>query len=94
VSSMAKVGDVVNHRGQWIVVAPTHCPKGHRLGPNQTLVGNVSCRGHGSGHTIWHCLECPVTELPTYGPALGSHCTVMDGPADVRVGLGAARDRQ
>jgi hypothetical protein len=35
-------------------------------GPKKSLVGHVACRGHGSGHLIWHCLACPNDELPTY----------------------------
>ena len=82
---MAVVGDLVNHRGKWVTLAPTHCPKGHVLGPGRVLVGHVACGGHGGGgHTLWHCLKCPVEELPTYGPPLASHCTVMNGPAAVR----------
>jgi hypothetical protein len=58
--------------GKWIIHPPTRCPNGHNLGPNQVLVGHVACWGHGSGHTIWHCLACPQEEPPTYGPPLGS----------------------
>lgn len=35
---------------------------------------------------IWHCVVCPDEEPPTYGPALNTHCTVMNGPAAVRMG--------
>jgi hypothetical protein len=67
------------------VVPPTRCAHGHELGPRQVLVGHVACGGHGSGHTIWHCLACPRDEPPTYGPLLGSHCSVLNGPASVRI---------
>jgi hypothetical protein len=81
VSAMVRIGDVVKRRGKWAVVAPTHCPRGHRLGPNRSQVGHVACRGHGGGHIIWFCRTCPNDEEPTYGPPLGAHCTVLDGPA-------------
>jgi hypothetical protein len=61
-------GDLIRRRGKWTTEAPTHCPNGHRLGPNRSLVGHVACSGHGGGgHTIWHCLECVAI---TYGPLL------------------------
>lgn len=84
-ASMARVGDVVNHRGKWLVVPPTHCPHGHPLEPYKVLVGHIACRGHGSGHTIWHCTTCPATEPPVYGPPLNTHCSVLNAPADHRL---------
>jgi hypothetical protein len=68
--------------GRWITEAPTHCPQGHELGPNQVLVGHVACSGHGGGgHTIWHCVEC---EGVVYSPPLAAHCAALEGPAKVR----------
>lgn len=61
---MAVVGDLVQRRGKWITLAPTHCPHGHPLGPGQVLVGHVACGGHGTGHTLWHCATCPAEEPP------------------------------
>jgi hypothetical protein len=81
---MAVVGDLVNHPRQ-VGHSRAHTLHGHLLGPGRVLVGHVACGGHGGGgHTLWHCLDCPVEELPTYGPPLASHCTVMNGPAAVR----------
>ena len=52
-------GDLVRTTdGKWVTEAPTRCPNGHTLGPNQVLVGHVACLGHGGGHTIWHCRTC------------------------------------
>jgi hypothetical protein len=82
----AGVGDLVMVRGKWTTLAPTHCPQGHPLGPKQVLVGHVACQGHGGGgHTLWHCRACPDGELPVYGPPLAKHCTVLEGPATVRI---------
>jgi hypothetical protein len=84
---MPRVGDLVQTTaGTWITKPPTRCPHGHPLGPGQVLVGHVACQGHGGGgHTIWHCLTCPQGEPPVYGPPLASHCTVLHGPAPVRI---------
>jgi len=83
---MAEVGDLVQHRGKWMTLAPTHCPHGHRLGLEQVLVGHLACQGHGGGgHTIWHCVTSPDEVPPTYGPAFNTHCTVMNGPAAVHM---------
>ncbi|WP_179475344.1 hypothetical protein [Mycolicibacterium vinylchloridicum] len=83
---MAEVGDVVRAGpNRWIVKPPTHCRNGHELKPGNVLVGHQPCRGHGTGHTIWHCLTCFREEPPTYGPALGPHCKILDGPALVRI---------
>jgi hypothetical protein len=83
---MPRVGDLVQTTaGTWITKPPSRCAKGHPLGPRQVLVGHVACMGHGGGgHTIWHCLACPVDELPTFGPPLAAHCSVLEGPAAVR----------
>lgn len=87
-SAMAEVGDVVRRRSKWVVVAPTHCDRGHELRPGRSLVGHVACTGHGGGHLIWHCRGCPDGEPPVYGPALGEHCSVLIGAAKVRIGTG------
>lgn len=81
---MPDVGDLIRTTaGTWITRPPARCPNGHELGPRRVLVGHVACLGHGGGgHTIWHCLEC---EAITYGPPLASHCTVLAGPAAVRL---------
>ncbi len=81
------VGDLIqDRRGRWITLAPTHCPAGHRLGPGQVLVGHVACMGHGGGgHTTWHCRACPQNVVPTHGPPLNVHCSVLYGPAAVRM---------
>jgi hypothetical protein len=77
------IGDLVQTRdGRWVVQAPTHCPNGHRGGPNRVLVGSTACGGHGGGHLTWTCRECDQT---TYGPPVGPDCTVLHGPAAVRI---------
>ena len=76
------VGDLIYVRGKWITEPPTHCPNGHRLGPKQVLVGPTACRGHGGGHITSTCRTCDGT---VYGLPLGGHCTVVRGPADVRI---------
>jgi hypothetical protein len=77
------IGDLVQTTaGTWIVRAPTHCPIDHRLGPNRVLVGHTACGGHGGGHLTWTCRTCDQT---VYGLPLGPHCTVLDGPAAVRI---------
>jgi len=80
------VGDLVYRRGKWFTEPPSHCPRGHRLGPGEVLVGHVACGGHGGGgHVIWHCRACPREEPPTFGPPLAKHCTLLAGPASVRI---------
>lgn len=42
--------------GSWLEPSPTHCPNGHRLGPNRVVVGwdnmlEVPVR-------TWTCLKC------------------------------------
>ena len=73
-------GDLVRTpKGKWVTEAPTRCPNGHPLGPNQVLVGHVACLGHGGGgHTSWHCRTC---DTVVYGPPLNKHCTALEGPA-------------
>jgi hypothetical protein len=44
------IGDLVQTTaGTWSERAPMHCPMGHRLGPNRSLVGHTACAGHGGG---------------------------------------------
>jgi hypothetical protein len=53
--------------GKWITHAPPRCPNGHRLGPNQVLVGHVACLGHGGGgHTSWHCRTCDAVVMDSH----------------------------
>lgn len=42
------------------VVAPTHCRNGHRLGPNQVLLGTELCDQAGvyRHHITWCCRRC------------------------------------
>src|ERR1700675_3246705 len=78
---MPDVGDLVRSTtGAWIVLAPQHCPNGHRLGPGETLVGHQASLGHGGGHTT---RTCPTCDQTLYGPPLNTHCTAVDGPASV-----------
>lgn len=80
---MPEIGDIVRTtNSKWQTHAPTHCDNGHQLGGGQVLVGHLACMGHGGGgHTTWTCRTCDAT---TYGPALNTHCTVLNGPAAVR----------
>jgi hypothetical protein len=79
----AMIGDLVQTRGgRWIDQAPTHCPVGHRLGPNRVLVGHTACAGHGGGHLTWMCRTCDQT---VYGLPLNTHCAVLTGPAGMRI---------
>ena len=80
VGAMA-VGDLVRSpKGQWVIVAPTHCSAaGHSLGPDQVLVGHAPCLNCG-GHTTWTCAQC---DAVTYGPAVGEGCSMFNGPAPV-----------
>jgi hypothetical protein len=79
---MPDVGDLVRSTtGQWITFPPMRCPSGHPLTPGDVLVGHQACTGHGGGHTTWTCRTCDST---VYGPALNTHCSILDGPAKVR----------
>jgi hypothetical protein len=83
---MPDVGDLVRTTaGTWITKPPIRCAAGHQLGSGQVLVGHVACRGHGGGHTTWHCTRCSPSEPPIYGPPLNTHCTALAGPAAVRI---------
>lgn len=75
---MPELGDLHrNHRGQWTEHAPTHCPNGHPLGPNQVLVGHAPCSAqHRGGHRTWICRTCNTI---TYGPPLTDACTIVHG---------------
>jgi hypothetical protein len=64
--------------GKWITHPPSRCPNGHTLGPGEVLVGHQVCLGH----TTWTCRTCDET---VYGPPLNTHCSVLDGPAAVRI---------
>ena len=76
------VGELVQTTaGKWITHPPTH-PKGHRLGPGKSLGGYAACSGHGGGHTTWTSRICDET---VYGPPLNTRCSVIDGPAAVRI---------
>lgn len=57
--------------GKRFVLAPTHCPNGHRLGPNRTLVGTKACQCL-TRHMSWFCRICGAT---TYAPELGPDCS-------------------
>lgn len=39
--------------------SPDECPYGHRLGPNECLVGWETCGcAEGGGHRTYYCREC------------------------------------
>jgi hypothetical protein len=76
--------------GTWIERAPTHCPMGHRLGPNRVRAGHTACAGHGGGHPTWTCRTCDQT---VYGLPLGPHCSVVTGPASVRISTSPAPEQ-
>lgn len=77
----AQVGDVVPAAGGgWMVLPPSHCPVGHGLGPNHVVVGHQPCSC--GGHLSWRCLEC---DAVIYAPVLAAACSVLTGPAAVRV---------
>lgn len=74
-----QVGDVYrDDRGNWVVASPSHCPKGHPLGPKLMLVGNQPCLC--GGHVTWSCKQCWCT---VYGPAIKPDCNTLAGPAAV-----------
>lgn len=77
------LGDLVQTTaGTWITRPPTHCENGHEFGAGKALVGYQACLGHGGGHTTWTCRACDQT---VYGPPLNTHCTMLEGPATVRI---------
>jgi hypothetical protein len=79
----AVLGDLVQTtNGKRMTRPPARCPNGHALGPGQILVGHAACTRHGGGHTTWTCRTCDAT---AYGPARGSHCAPLDGPAKIRI---------
>ena len=61
-------------RRGWEEDAPTHCPVGHPLGPNQALVGSRNCEC-GTPHRTHLCMRC---ERAAYTPALGKLCRMRD----------------
>jgi hypothetical protein len=46
--------------------------------------------GHGGGHLTWTCWECDQT---VHGLPLGPHCSVVTGPASVRISTGPAPEQ-
>jgi hypothetical protein len=75
----AAVGELVQSTtGQWMVRPPLHCPRGHPLRPGRMLVGSIACS---CGRHLTSRCECGAV---TYGPALTSGCSLLDGPARVR----------
>src|SRR6185312_5500329 len=84
-------------RRGWEEDAPTHCPVGHPLGPNQALVGSRNCEC-GTPHRTHLCMRC---ERVVYTPALGKLCRMRDldgadqiGAKLVVVVVGEQRQRQ
>ncbi|HEY6648736.1 MAG TPA: hypothetical protein VI217_16760, partial [Mycobacterium sp.] len=67
---------------KWIIHPPTRCPNCHSFGADQVLVGHQACLGHGGGHTTWTCRQRDAT---VFGPPMNTHCSVLDGPATVRI---------
>jgi hypothetical protein len=51
------------------------------------MMADLSCLGHGGGHTTWTCRTCEET---VYGPPLNTHCSALEGPAAVRISTSAA----
>jgi hypothetical protein len=77
---MSEVGDLVlGTDGSWMVRPPQRCGNGHPITPGRVLVGTAVCACQ-DRHLTWSC-ECGST---VYGPELGPHCAVLDGPARVR----------
>jgi hypothetical protein len=77
---MHDVGDLVlSTDGAWMVRAPERCGAGHLL-RGHCLVGTLVCACQ-DRHVTWTCDRCDDT---VFGPALGPHCSVMNGPAAVR----------
>lgn len=71
---MPEIGDVVpDLRGTHMVLAPSHCLAGHRLGPYRVLVGNYPCQC-GSRHMTWACLE-PGCDGEVAAPPRGENCS-------------------
>jgi hypothetical protein len=58
---------------------PQHYPRGHPLRPGRVLVGSIACSC--GRHLTW-CCECGAV---TYGPALADGCSLLNGPARVRI---------
>ncbi len=52
-----------HHRTQGmgiVELAPSHCPRGDPLGPQQVLVGSQPCMCAGVPHRTWQCVRCSV----------------------------------
>src|ERR1700739_2850109 len=78
---MPAVGELVRCTdGRWMIRPPERCPRGHRLGPNRTLVGRQPCSCCG-GHMTWACRQCGAV---LYAPPIGPRCRVLHGAAPVR----------
>jgi hypothetical protein len=64
---------------RWAEPAPRHCPRGHRLGAGQVLVGSQVCGAEHGHHRTHACRECGAT---VYTPPMTVECT--DGSFDGR----------
>ena len=76
---MHDVGDLVSDRGEWMVRPPEYCRNGHLL-RGHCLVGTMVCACQ-DRHVTWTCNRCG---NPVFGPALGPHCAILNGPARIR----------
>ncbi len=68
---------VLNTDGQWMILPPERCGRGHLLKGN-CLVNSVPC-SCGPRHHRWECNCGDVV----YGPALGPDCKLLHGAARV-----------
>lgn len=65
------VGDVYqDDRGNWVVASPSHCPKGHELGPNKSLVGNSPAPAEATSPGVVDSAGAPSTALHSNQAAL------------------------
>ena len=49
-------------------------------------MGHVLCRGHGTVHTLRHCMSrMSGRRSHLTGHRWPKHCTVLDGPASIRI---------
>lgn len=77
---MHEIGDLVlSSTGHWMVRAAEFCRNRHVLQGN-CLVGTAVCACR-DRHLTWCCNACGDV---IYGPALGPHCSLLNGPAAVR----------
>jgi hypothetical protein len=82
------IGDLVQTTtGTWIVRAPTHCPQGHLLGPNRTLVGHTARAPATAEDTSPGCADSAIRRCT--GCRLNTYCSVLTGPAAVRIRMGS-----